>query len=163
MSDKMRWRFGDSNQVMSPVREDTVIEIGDLVVQDPRNYTALPVACVGFDYGKEYLITKYFLGVAMQRSRGGDTDAISVATTGVFVFEFQFDEIRRRHLGSAVIPACIEDRLSNHIIVPLDIVPLGLDRETNRIPIGYIADQRVLDSSNAKAVLIDIRSKIMHR
>ena len=34
MSDKMRWRYGDTNPVVAAVDADTVIEIGDLVWQD---------------------------------------------------------------------------------------------------------------------------------
>ena len=32
MSDKMRWRYGDTNPVVAAVDSDTVIEIGDLVL-----------------------------------------------------------------------------------------------------------------------------------
>ncbi len=31
MTDKMRWRYGDTNPVVAPVDSATVIEIGDLV------------------------------------------------------------------------------------------------------------------------------------
>ena len=31
MSNKMRWRYGDTNPVQAPVASSTVIEIGDLV------------------------------------------------------------------------------------------------------------------------------------
>ena len=34
MSDKMRWRYGDTNPVVAAVDSATVIEIGDLVWQD---------------------------------------------------------------------------------------------------------------------------------
>jgi hypothetical protein len=34
MSDKMRWRYGDTNPVVAAVDSSTVIEIGDLLYQD---------------------------------------------------------------------------------------------------------------------------------
>jgi len=34
MSDKMRWRYADTNPVVAAVDADSVIEIGDLVWQD---------------------------------------------------------------------------------------------------------------------------------
>ena len=37
MSDKMRWRYGDTNPVVAAVAAATVIEIGDLLWQDTDN------------------------------------------------------------------------------------------------------------------------------
>lgn len=34
MSDKMRWRYGDTNPVVAAVDAATVIEIGDLLFQE---------------------------------------------------------------------------------------------------------------------------------
>ena len=73
MSDKMRWRYGDTNPVVSPVKAETIIEIGDILFQDADGFAHT-------DGGT-------FLGVAMQRSRMGDTCPIRAGTTGVFEFE----------------------------------------------------------------------------
>jgi len=88
MSDKMRWRYGDTNPVVSAVNEETVIEIGDLVFLDAT--VARPANVVpnqGSKAATQSLFATKFLGVAMQRSRAGDTSPIRVATTGVFEFD----------------------------------------------------------------------------
>lgn len=87
MTDTMRWRYGDTNPVVTkPIAADVTIQIGDLVAQDssgnvtPANAfawtTDLPTTQAGFHAS--------FLGVAMQRSLSTDTDPIRVATSGVF-------------------------------------------------------------------------------
>ncbi|MEA1950728.1 MAG: hypothetical protein U9N87_05055 [Planctomycetota bacterium] len=88
MSDKMRWRYGDTNPVMSAVDSATVIEIGDLVYLDSDD--AKPASSQSDQSSKaanQTLFAGKFLGVAMQRSRAGDSDAIRVATSGVFEFD----------------------------------------------------------------------------
>ncbi len=83
--DKMRWQYGDTNPVVAAVDSGTVIEIGDLVYLDTDD--AKPASA--FSYASTLGLTQdnfadKFLGVAMQRSRSGDTDPIRVATSGVF-------------------------------------------------------------------------------
>lgn len=88
MSDKMRWRYGDTNPVMSAVDSATVIEIGDLVYLDTDD--AKPASAQtdqGNKVANQTLFASNFLGVAMQRSRTGDTDSIRIATSGVFEFD----------------------------------------------------------------------------
>jgi hypothetical protein len=88
MSDKMRWRYGDTNPVVAAVDSDTVIEIGDLVVQDTND--AKPASSLsdqGTEAANQAALANIFLGVAMQRSRAGETAPIRVATTGVFEFD----------------------------------------------------------------------------
>jgi len=92
--DKMRWRYGDTNPVVAAVNGDTVIEIGDAVFQNVNE--ALPAS--EFPLGPTEF-KDYFLGVAMQRSRKGDTSNIRVATTGVFEFDC---EPRNWELGDLV-------------------------------------------------------------
>ena len=88
MTDKMRWRYGDTNPVVAAVDAATVIEIGDLLWQDTDD--AKPASSVT-NHGSKLLNQKAladaFLGVAMQRSRSGDAAPIRVATTGVFEFD----------------------------------------------------------------------------
>ncbi len=87
MTDTMRWRYGDTNPVVTkPIAAGVTIQIGDLVAQDssgnvtPANVftwtTDLPTTQTAFQAS--------FLGVAMQRSLSTDTDPIRVATSGVF-------------------------------------------------------------------------------
>ncbi len=88
MSDKMRWRYGETNPVLLAVDSATVIEIGDLVYLDSGE--AKP-ASLQADQGNETAnqteFVSIFAGVAMQHSRAGDTAPIRVATTGVFEFD----------------------------------------------------------------------------
>jgi hypothetical protein len=88
MSDKMRWRYGDTNPVVAAVDADTVIEIGDLLVLDTDD--AKPAAMMPdleTEAANQAAFAAKFLGVAMQRSRAGETAPIRVATTGVFEFD----------------------------------------------------------------------------
>ena len=85
MSDKMRWRYGDTNPVVAAVDSATVIEIGDLLWQDTDDAKpASDQTDQGSETANQETFADGFLGVAMQRSRSGDTSPIRVATTGVF-------------------------------------------------------------------------------
>jgi hypothetical protein len=87
MADTMRWRYGDTNPVMLPVDSATVIEIGDLVYLDTDD--AKPASSQAdqlTEAANQELFHDNFAGVAMQRSRAGDTDPVRVATTGAFEF-----------------------------------------------------------------------------
>ncbi len=88
MTDKMRWRYGDTNPVVAAVDDATVIEIGDLVWQETDD--AKPASAQtdkGSEAANQEALADAFLGVAIQRSRSGDTAPIRVATTGVFEFD----------------------------------------------------------------------------
>ena len=77
MTDKMRWRYGDTNPVIAAVDSTTVIEIGDLVYLDTDD--AKPASSQtdqGTETDNQTLFADNFLGVAMQRSRSGDADPI---------------------------------------------------------------------------------------
>ncbi len=93
MSDRMRWRCGDTNPVEATVDDVTVIEIGDLVYQSSDN--ARPASAIVNETHKDTtpqrIFAVAFLGVAMRRSRSGDSDPIGVATTGVFEFDVPAD------------------------------------------------------------------------
>jgi hypothetical protein len=85
MSDKMRWRYGDTNPVIAAVDSTTVIEIGDVVWQDTDDAKpASMLANHGTKAANQAALGAALLGVAMQRSRSGETAPIRVATTGVF-------------------------------------------------------------------------------
>jgi hypothetical protein len=83
----MRWRYGETNPIVISVDSATVIEIGDLVYLDTDDAKpASAQADQGSEASNQALFHTKFAGVAMQRSRSGDTDPIRVATTGVFEF-----------------------------------------------------------------------------
>jgi hypothetical protein len=83
----MRWRYGETNPVMLPVDSATEIEIGDLVYLDTDD--AKPAAAQPdslSEAANQEAFHDKFAGVAMQKSRAGDSDPIRIATTGVFEF-----------------------------------------------------------------------------
>lgn len=87
MADVMRWRYGDTRPVVLPVDSGSEIEIGDLVylaTDDARPASAQ--ADQASEAANQELFHDNFAGVAMQRSRSGDTQPIRVATAGVFEF-----------------------------------------------------------------------------
>src|SRR4051794_32414057 len=87
MSDVMRWRYGDTNPVVLPVDTNTAYEIGDLLYWDTNKvYPAASAANGAHESDNQAAFHTKFAGVAMQRSRAGDTSPIRVATTGVFDF-----------------------------------------------------------------------------
>jgi len=82
MTDKMRWRYGDTNPVIAAVDAATVIEIGDLLYQETDD--ARPASSQADQLTKEAnqaLFTSKFLGVAMQRSRAGVPFLLHIALT----------------------------------------------------------------------------------
>jgi hypothetical protein len=88
MADTFRYRYGAVNPIQCAVDSATVIEIGDLVYLDVNDAKpASSQADGGTEPINQRAFAAKFLGVAMQRSRSGDTDAIRVATTGVFQFD----------------------------------------------------------------------------
>ena len=87
MTDTMRWRYGDTNPVVLPVDAATVIEIGDLVWLDTDDAKPASASTYGASLAAaQETFHDKFAGVAMQRSRAGDTQPIRVATTGVFEY-----------------------------------------------------------------------------
>ncbi len=90
MADVMRWRYGETNPVVSKaIGSSTVIQIGDLV-EMAADGTVTPASAHTWNTDLATTQNEFqdtFLGVAMQRSRSGDTDPIRVATSGVFEFD----------------------------------------------------------------------------
>jgi hypothetical protein len=88
MANKMRWRYGDVNPVMVGVAAETVIEIGDVVMQEAS--LARPASALedlGSEAANQEALHDDFLGIAMQHSPAGSADPIRVATSGVFEFD----------------------------------------------------------------------------
>jgi hypothetical protein len=88
MSDNMRWRYGDTSPVVLAVDSATVIELGDLLYLDTDD--AKPASSQAdqlSEAANQSLFVSKFAGIAMQRSRAGDTTPIRVATGGVFEYD----------------------------------------------------------------------------
>ena len=149
MSDRMRWRYGDTNPVVASVLSDTVIEIGDLLYQDIDN--AKPASMQpnqATETANQQVFVSKFLGVAMQRSRVGDTDPIRVATTGVFEFDCASTAFE---LGNLVGPCqnATNNGLTNQQVSKVTAANQAIGRVARREPTANTC------------VLVDIRSKVM--
>lgn len=88
MANSMRWRYGDTNPVTLPVGSSTLIEIGDLVAASGgAAVPASALADLGTEPDNQEAFHDAFVGVAMQCSPEGSTDAVRIATSGVFEFD----------------------------------------------------------------------------
>jgi hypothetical protein len=149
MSDKMRWRYGDTNPVVAAVDSATVIEIGDLVWQDTDDgKPASDQADQGSEAANQESFADKFLGVAMQRSRSGDTAPVRVATTGVFEFDCPSGTFE---LG---------DLIGGDENAGGDAL---LDQQVAKVTSSKYAIARVAKrgASAGTSVLVDIRSSVM--
>jgi len=149
MSDKMRWRYGDTNPVIAAVDSATVIEIGDLVWQDTDD--AKPAAAQTDQESEEanqQLLADKFLGVAMQRSRAGETLPIRVATTGVFEFDCPAGTFELGDLVGA------DENSAGTALLNQQIAKVA----AAKYAIGRVARREANDAAN---VLVDIRSTVM--
>ena len=148
MSDKMRWRYGDTNPVLAAVDAATVIEIGDLVYQETDDVRpASQQADQGTKLANQELFSNKFLGVAMQRSRAGETAPIRVATTGVFEFDCPNAAFE---LGDmvGVDENAAGDALLNQQVAKVAAAKYAVGRDAKR-------------QSATTTVLVDIRSTVM--
>ena len=151
MTDTLRWRRGDTAPVFKTPASASVIEIGDLIFQHPTG--AAPKAADDMtDQGSLALnqdaFQQYFLGVAEQRSRSGDTDEIRVSTKG----EFEFTCAAATFNTGDMVGACEQSggtALENQKVV-------AVTEESKAI--GVVAKDY---SSNTATVLVRIRSTIM--
>ena len=149
MSDKMRWRYGDTNPVVAAVDSAIAIEIGDLLwqnINDARPASAL--SDQGSEPANQESLADYFLGVAMQRSRSGDTAPIRAATTGVFEFDCPSGTFE---LGDLV--GGDENDAGDGL---LDQQVAGVSN--SKYAIGRVAKR---EPSATTSVLVDIRSTVM--
>ena len=142
MGDKMRWRFGDTNPVLAAVDSETVIEIGDLLFQDTDD--AKPAS----EAADQEQFADAFLGVAMQRSRAGDTDPLRVATTGVFEFDCRAGTFELGDLVGGDDNGVGSDLL-NQWVAQVTAAKCAIGRVARREPLA------------TTTVLVDIRSRVM--
>lgn len=88
MSDKMRWRYGETNSIIAAVDAATVIEVGDLLyLASGKAVNASAMTPEETVAATQAAFSALFLGVAMQKSPSGNAAPIRVATTGVFEFD----------------------------------------------------------------------------
>ena len=149
MSDKMRWRYGDTNPVVAAVDSATVIEIGDILYQDTDD--AKPASDQADQLtlaANQELLADNFLGVSMQRSRPGDTDPIRVATTGAFEFDCPSNTFELGDL-IGVNEATSGTELEDQQVIGLAASINAIARVAKRLPTA------------AASVLVDIRSTVM--
>ena len=149
MSNKMRWRYGDTNPVVAAVDLMSDVEIGDLVFLNtddarPASYQADQ----GSESDNQTLFAEKFLGVAMQQSRSGDTTPIRIATTGVFEFDCEAGTFE---LGGLI--GASENSAGNGLL-DQSVESVA----TPDLAIGRVAKREAVSSSK---VLVDIRSTIM--
>lgn len=157
MSDKMRWRYGDTNPVLAAVDSATVIEIGDLLYLDGDD--AKPAgdqADASSEAANQEAFAGKFLGVAMQRSKAGETEPIRVATTGVFEYVCPSSTFE---LGDLIGPSensggtLLEDQQ----VERLGAFPYG-GTATAKLAIGRCAKREAVAVTS---VLVDIKSAVM--
>ncbi len=149
MSDKMRWRYGDTNPVVAAVDSAAVIEIGDLLWQDTDDAKpASAQADQGSESANQDAFAEKFLGVAMQRSRSGDTAPVRVATTGVFEFDCPSGTFELGDLVGADENAG-GDGLLDQQVAAVASSEYAIARVTRR------------EASATTSVLVDVRSTVM--
>lgn len=149
MADRMRWRYGETNPVVAAVDSATEIEIGDLLyldTDDAKPASAYPDQ--GTESANQAALAAKFLGVAMQRSRPGDTEPIRVATTGVFEFDcpsttFELGDLMGGDENAA------GNALLDQQVAKVTQAQYAIGRVARRAPTA------------ATTVLVDIRSTIM--
>ena len=149
MSDKMRWRYGDTNPVVAAVDSATVIEIGDLVWQDTDDAKpASDQADQGSETANQEALADKFLGVAMQRSRNGDTAPVRVATTGVFEFDCPSGTFELGDLVGA------DENTAGDALLDQQVAAVAL----SKYAIARVAKR---EASAGTSVLVDVRSSVM--
>jgi hypothetical protein len=149
MSDKMRWRYGDTNPVVAAVDSDTVIEIGDLVLQDTDD--AKPASSQtdhSSETANQEAFTAGFLGVAMQRSRSGETSPIRVATTGVFEFDCPSGTFELGNIVGA------DENAAGNALLNQQVAAVS----ESKYAIGRVAKRQAVAGTS---VLVDICSTVM--
>ncbi len=150
--DTMRWRYGDTNPVVAAVDSAEVIEIGDLLWQDTDTAkVASAQHGQGSETANQEAFANAFLGVAMQRSRSGDTATVRIAATGVFEFDVLKGECFE--LGDPIGVSCC-----NHMGPTIPQSQQVTKVSNSRYAIGRVAKR---EASATTSVLVDIRSTVM--
>ncbi|MDO4549658.1 MAG: hypothetical protein Q4C96_00225 [Planctomycetia bacterium] len=125
-----RWRWGETNPIITPVDASTVIHRGDLLWFNTSSKKAEPASTSSFGASlsaAQTTFTPNFLGIAMQESPAGNDSPIRVATTGTFQFNKTGAEVT---LGSLVGVDDNSDAsaLENQTLVPVSSKTQALGR-----------------------------------
>jgi len=134
---------------VAAVDSATVIEIGDLLWQDTDD--AKPASALtdqGSETANQDAFAGSFLGVAMQRSRGGDTAPIRVATTGVFELDCPSGTFELGDLVGA------DENAAGDALLDQQVAAVS----SGQYAIGRVAKR---EASAATGVLVDVRSTVM--
>lgn len=150
MSDKMRWRYGETNPVVAQVDSATTIDVGDLVyLTNGKAKSAAAFTPETTIAATQTAFAAAFLGVAMQKSVAGSTAPIRIATSGIFEFDAPSDTYT---LGDTVgiYESADEVALENQKV---DKVADASDS------LGRVAR---IEASASSVILIAVRSVIMN-
>ncbi len=156
MANKFRYRYGETSPpVVVPVDSAQVIEIGDLIwlnTDDARPASQSTYAG-GLPTSQEAFVDN-FLGVATQQSISGDTESITIATSGVFEFDCAADQFEVGDLLAAA------DNSGSTALEDQKVVSLGDGHADVDVPraIGRCAKRA---GSNVTSVLVEIKSTVM--
>lgn len=148
MADTMRWRYGDTKPVVCAVDSGTVIEVGDLLYLDTDNVkNANALADAGSLAANQEAFHDAFVGVAMQRSKSGETDPIRVATAGVFEYPQASATVEvGKLMGSVEVSS--NDALEDQKVVGVAAENLAIGRCAKRV-------------TSSTTVLVNIESRTM--
>lgn len=150
MANVMRWRHGATNPVTINVASATVIEIGDLIGVDT---TAKPVEGTSWPWDTNEATSQEkfhdaFLGVATQASRAGDTDDITVATSGVFEMIAESDTYLFGQLVGPYDVGATGTNLGSQSVEDVATANLAIGRVARRVTVA------------ATSVFVDIKSTL---
>jgi len=155
VTDRMRWQYGDTNPVIAAVEEATQIKIGDLLYQevdDARPASASAQAHLGGEEANQTAFARKFLGVAMQRSRDGETAPVCVATTGVFEFDCPVGTFE---LGELVgVDVAVRTGGPGWVLFSQQVTKVA----ARHCAIGRVARR---EPARTTSVLVDVRSTVM--
>jgi hypothetical protein len=150
MANRQLHRRGEVAPVFGTPASATVIEIGDLLFQDPVTYAPRPASNM-VDQGSAALnkdsFQMFFWGVAAQASRAGDTSPIRIHTSG----EHEFDCAAATFQVGGMVSVY---ELTTNVLGDQCVIVTLLESSA----IGVVAKQY---SSNTTRVLVRIRSTIM--
>lgn len=149
MSDKMRWRYGETNPVVAPVDAVTTIDVGDLVyLSSGKAKSASTIELDETVAETQAAFTAAFLGVAMQKSVAGSTAPVRVATSGVFEFDASADTYALGNLVG-VYESAADAAPDNQKVAKVAATTAA---------VGRIAR---VESTASAVVLVDVHSVIM--
>lgn len=155
MVDRMLQRHDVAESVIAAVDSAEVIQIGDLVFLSTDDVRQADQ--VSYDAGLAQAqedFANQFVGVAMQRSRAGDTKDIRVAITGVFEFDCASATFEFGNLIAAAANTG-DTALENQKVVSLGVHTSALFPRA----IGRVAQR---EPNAVTKVKVNINSTVMH-